>query len=78
MWIQNHRGIEECMNKKDIGAYVRTLRENAKISQQELSKRTKISQAKISKVEHGKLELSLIEADKIFKALKQRVYIGSM
>lgn len=64
------------MNKKEVGQFVHKTRKLLKISQMRISKKTNISQAKISKVETGKLELSVTEFEKILKAFGLRITIG--
>lgn len=49
------------MNKKEVGKFVYKTRKLMHITQVELSKKTKMSQGKISKVERGILELSVSE-----------------
>lgn len=64
-------------SKKNIGAFVLDQRTKMNISQIELSKKVKMSQAKISKVENGVTELSVSEFDKILKVFGMTMCIWS-
>jgi transcriptional regulator with XRE-family HTH domain len=59
------------MNKViiDFGKKLRLLRNEQRITQEELSKRTGLTQNYISKLEHGEKNLTLITFLKIIKAL---------
>lgn len=63
------------MNKKEVGQFVHKTRKLLKISQMIMSKKTNVSQAKISKVEAGKLELSVSEFVKVLKAFGLKIEI---
>lgn len=64
------------MNRKEVSVSVKLLRVTRNITQQELARKVKISQGKISKVEAGKLDLSVPEFCRILKAFGWDMKIG--
>ncbi len=57
------------INIKQLGKMIKTSRENKNISQQDLSKKTKINRAMISKIESGKYIPSIEQLDSLQKEL---------
>lgn len=66
------------MNRKEVSVSVKLLRVTRNITQQELARKVKISQGKISKVEAGKLDLSVPEFCRILKAFGWDMKIGAI
>lgn len=52
---------------KNLGFRIKQLREEREISQEELAHQLNISQSKLSKIENGKLKVSLILLINIFR-----------
>lgn len=57
-------------SKKIIGQKIKHLREKRGLSQQELADKLETDRQYISKIENGKINMSLDYLDKIIKALK--------
>lgn len=58
-----------------IGSIIKSERKRKNISQTELSKRSGVTQANISKIERGCINVTLKQIDKIIKALNMRLEI---
>lgn len=66
------------MKRKGVSMAVKLLRVTRNLTQVDLSKKTKISQGKISKVEAGKLDLSVPEFCKILNVFGWDIKIGAI
>lgn len=63
------------MIQKDVGEKIKAARKEKQISQQDLSDKTGINRPDISKIEHGKQNLSLSTIQRLADALDKKVII---